>query len=125
MSAILKLEELGMLLLSALLLWNSDAAWFWYLLLLLGPDVSMLGYLINNNVGAFMYNLFHHKGVAVVIFIGGVYFNNIWMQQIGMVLFGHASLDRLFGYGLKYRKGFAFTHLGIIGKNKLRENESE
>lgn len=37
----------------------------YYLLLLLGPDISMIGYAGGNKMGAFMYNLFHHKGVAI------------------------------------------------------------
>ncbi|MCH5599460.1 DUF4260 domain-containing protein [Niabella ginsengisoli] len=118
MKLLLKLEELAMLLLSIFLLWNSDAPWFWYLLLLLGPDISMLGYLINNKVGAFLYNFFHHKGIAIIIFLTGIYLSNGLAQQIGVVLFGHASFDRIAGYGLKYEKGFGFTHLGEIGKGK-------
>lgn len=29
--------------------------------------------------------------------------------------FPHAAMDRIFGYGLKYEKGFKYTHLGEIG----------
>jgi hypothetical protein len=34
----------------------------------------------------------------------------------GIILFAHSSMDRLFGYGLKYFTGFSDTHLGKIGK---------
>jgi hypothetical protein len=27
----------------------------------------------------------------------------------------HIGMDRALGYGLKYQKGFGFTHLGRIG----------
>jgi len=38
---------------------------------------------------------------------------------IHIILFGHSSMDRIFGYGLKTNQGFKFTHLGTIGnKNK-------
>jgi hypothetical protein len=37
---------------------------------------------------------------------------------MGIVLFGHSSLDRMLGFGLKYKEGFGFTHLGKIGKEK-------
>ncbi|MFT4094129.1 MAG: DUF4260 domain-containing protein [Niabella sp.] len=122
MKLLLKLEESAMLLLSIFLLWNSNAAWFWYLLLLLGPDISMLGYLAGNKAGTFFYNLFHHKGVAIMVFMSGIYLSNELLQQVGVVLFGHASLDRILGYGLKYKKGFGFTHLGLIGKNRDQDN---
>ncbi|MCH5689477.1 DUF4260 domain-containing protein [Niabella sp. W65] len=123
MKWLLKTEELVMLLLSIFLLWNSNAAWYWYVLILLGPDISMLGYLVNNKAGAALYNLFHHKGIAILVFMAGMYLSNDQILRIGVVLFGHASLDRVFGYGLKYNKGFAFTHLGMIGKHKNQEIE--
>ncbi len=118
MKILLKLEEAAMLLLSIFLLWNSNASWLWYLLLLLGPDISMIGYGVNNKTGAFLYNLFHHKGVAIVVFMIGIYLGNELLQQVGIVLFGHSSMDRILGYGLKYERGFEFTHLGMIGKKK-------
>jgi len=31
-------------------------------------------------------------------------------------MFGHSSMDRMFGYGLKTEEGFKYTHLGMIGK---------
>ena len=34
----------------------------------------------------------------------------------GIILFGHSSMDRMFGYGLKLKEGFKYTHLGMIGK---------
>lgn len=123
MKTLLKLEELAMLLVSIFLLWNGDASWFWYLLLLIGPDISMAGYFMGNKAGAACYNLFHHKGVALIVFMAGIYWGDDLLQRIGVVLFGHASLDRIFGYGLKYEKGFGFTHLGLIGKNKNQETE--
>ncbi|MGN7785145.1 DUF4260 domain-containing protein [Niabella sp. 22666] len=121
MKWLLKTEELVMLLLSVFLLWNSDAAWYWYVLILFGPDISMLGYLVNNKVGAALYNLFHHKGIAILIFLAGMYLSNDLLLRAGVVLFGHAALDRIAGYGLKYNKGFSFTHLGVIGKHKRND----
>lgn len=116
MKAILKLEELAMFLASLYVLYYFDAAWWFYLLVLLGPDISMLGYLAGNKTGAWSYNLFHHKGIALVLFAIGFIMNNDALITTGIILFGHASMDRVFGYGLKYENGFKFTHLGEIGK---------
>lgn len=33
----------------------------------------------------------------------------------GVILFAHASMDRIFGYGLKYADDFKHTHLQEIG----------
>ncbi len=38
----------------------------------------------------------------------------------GLILYGHASLDRIFGYGLKFGNSFQHTHLGWIGKMKVK-----
>jgi len=90
--------------------------WWWYLIILLGPDISMLGYLGGNKMGAACYNLFHHKGIAVAVFVIGMILPDLLIQVIGIVLFGHSSMDRFFGYGLKTTEGFKYTHLGMIGK---------
>ncbi|MCB0470359.1 MAG: DUF4260 family protein, partial [Flavobacteriaceae bacterium] len=39
---------------------------------------------------------------------------NQMVMLIGVILFSHASMDRIFGYGLKYYKGFKYTHLGDL-----------
>lgn len=94
-----------------------DYAWWWFLVLILTPDVGMFGYLFNSQIGAFTYNLFHHKGLAILIYLFGIYFADETMQLIGAILFAHAALDRIFGYGLKYGSAFKETHLGTIGNN--------
>lgn len=118
MKSIIKLEEMAMLALSIFILYRLDVDWWFYPILLLGPDISMLGYIAGNKVGAFCYNLFHHKGIAIVLLITGLILNNDFLSLPGVILFGHSSMDRMFGYGLKYNEGFKFTHLGTIGKNK-------
>lgn len=128
MKLVLKLEELAMWVGCILLLYVSQVDWWWYGLMFLGPDVSMLGYLVNTKVGAWSYNLLHHKGVAIVIFLLGLTIqlpgdvqNKDWLINLGIILFGHSSMDRFFGYGLKYENGFKFTHLGKIGKSAKDE----
>lgn len=123
MRTVLKLEELAMFIGSIVLLYVSHVQWWWYLLIFLGPDLSMLGYLAGNKIGALSYNFFHHKAVAIIIFLAGILIlfpigskANALLINIGVVLFGHSSMDRFFGYGLKYENGFKFTHLGEIGK---------
>ncbi len=114
MKTILKLEELGMFLFSIYLFSQLNFAWWWYLALILLPDISMIGYLVNNKIGAACYNLAHHKGIALVIYVSGLYLHNETLQLAGVILFGHSSMDRFMGYGLKYNEGFKFTHLGEI-----------
>lgn len=112
----LKLEELAMLLLSLVLFSFSGASWWWYLGLFFVPDVSFAAYAVNSRVGAFFYNLLHHKGLALLIFGMGYYLKAEGAMLVGSVFFGHSSFDRILGYGLKYPDDFQHTHLGWIGK---------
>lgn len=112
MKNILKIEELAMFGLSIYLFNQTDFAWWWYLALILTPDIGMIGYMVNTKIGALTYNLFHHKGIALIVLIAGWYLSNEWLELSGIILFGHASMDRIFGYGLKYNDHFKHTHLG-------------
>jgi hypothetical protein len=115
MKNILRLEEAAMfgLCFYALTLFQVD--WWVYLFLLIGPDISFVGYTAGNKIGAICYNLFHHKGIAIAVFVTGFILRDELTQIIGIILFGHSSMDRMFGYGLKLPNGFKNTHLGIIG----------
>lgn len=117
MSTIIKIEELAMFLLSIYFFNLLPFHWWWFPALILVPDISMLGYLINAKVGAYSYNIFHHKGLAIFIGLIGVFLQNNIIQFAGIILFAHSSMDRIFGYGLKYFDNFHNTHLGIIGKS--------
>lgn len=103
-----------MFLFSIVLFSQTDYPWWVFLALILAPDVGMFGYLINTKIGAFIYNLFHHKGIAIVVFCIGWYFSYPVLELTGIILFGHASMDRIFGYGLKYGDSFKHTHLGNL-----------
>lgn len=88
--------------------------WIW-ILLFFSPDISMLGYLLNTKTGAMIYNIFHHRAIALVL-VGLGFFTRqeIW-TSVGILLFAHASFDRMLGYGLKYKDAFKHTHLGTMG----------
>ena len=121
MKTTLKLEELAMFLLGIYAFGLLDFSWWWFLVLFLVPDLSMTGYFFGNKAGAFLYNLFHHKGIAILLFMLGVIFTNDILQLAGIIFFCHAAFDRMLGYGLKFADGFKFTHLGKIGKDKVYE----
>lgn len=105
-----------MFLLSIYLFSRLSFAWWWFPLLILTPDISMLAYAFGNKPGAIIYNIFHHKALAIALCLFGSYFQNEVLQLTGIILFGHSSVDRILGYGLKTFQGFKFTHLGEIGK---------
>lgn len=114
----MKLEEVGQFLLAILLFMQLDYAWWVFPACLLLPDISMLGYAVNPRVGAVAYNIFHHKLTALLVLAVGFIFEIPVLSLVGIILFGHSAIDRIFGYGLKYGDDFKHTHLGWIGRKK-------
>jgi len=120
MKTSLKIEELGIFLLSLFFFTRLELAWWWFPLLLFLPDIGMIGYAISPKAGAITYNLVHHRFVAVLVALYGLTLGGVYWQLAAIILFAHSSLDRVLGYGLKYDDSFGNTHLGSIGK---KENE--
>jgi hypothetical protein len=116
MKTTLQLEEAAQFALGILVFSQLPFAWWVFAALILTPDAGMLGYLINNKIGAAVYNIFHHKGIAIAIAVLGFYIHADTVILAGIILFSHSAMDRMMGYGLKYETGFKFTHLGNIGK---------
>lgn len=82
------------------------------------PDVFAIGFLINNQIGAILYNFSHHKLVALALLSIGFFTNESFLFQAGIIFYGHSCFDRVVGYGLKYLDNPNNTHLGFIGKDK-------
>ena len=113
MKNLLKLEELAQFVGAIVLFSQLDYSWWVFPVCILLPDLSMLGYFINPRIGAYLYNIFHHKLVAISIGILGFYIGSEMILLAGLILFAHASMDRIFGYGLKY--------IDEIGRASCRE----
>lgn len=118
MKVVLKLEEFGLLILG-IYMFGTLGINLWILpVVFFVPDLSMLGYVRGPKTGGTLYNVFHHKGIGVALYLAGVFINSELLQLSGIVLFSHSCFDRMLGYGLKYERGFRFTHLGEIGSGK-------
>ncbi|MFD2287857.1 DUF4260 family protein [Pedobacter petrophilus] len=91
--------------------------WVW-VLLFFSPDLSMLGYLVNSRIGAFTYNLFHHRAIALTLVAIGFFMHIDILITSGILLVAHSSFDRMLGYGLKFPDDFKHTHLGWMGENE-------
>ncbi|MBX2892753.1 MAG: DUF4260 domain-containing protein [Saprospiraceae bacterium] len=118
MKTLLNIEEWGIFLLCIFLFSRLPFAWWWFPALLLLPDIGMLGYLAGPKVGAFAYNLLHHRAVAAIVAAYALWADKAHWKLAAIILFAHISMDRALGYGLKYEDSFQHTHLGFIGKQK-------
>ena len=116
MKSLIKLEELGVLTISLLLLYklSIDLPWWLYVILFFSPDIGMIGYIINTKVGAATYNFLHHKATGLALIMIGMYQTNEYFLLAGLLLLAHSSFDRILGYGLKYPDSFKHTSIGDI-----------
>lgn len=125
MKYLLKLEEFLMFGLALFLFSKLDYGWGLYAFLFLAPDLSILGYLVGPRLGAWTYNLVHHKALSVALYVLGSALSVPWLSLAGTILLGHSSLDRVFGYGLKYPDGFQYTHLGVIENHAAKGSKTD
>ena len=89
-----------------------------FLVALLIPDISMLGYLRGPHAGAIAYNVVHNWATAGFVLLLALVAQSGPLLLVGAVLLAHVGIDRALGYGLKYPTGFADTHLGRIGRRR-------
>ncbi|MCP1915240.1 hypothetical protein J2R96_007720 [Bradyrhizobium elkanii] len=113
---LLRLEGLVLFLGMTVLYAQWEGSWLVYVLLFLLPDLSFAAYLAGPRVGAIVYNAAHSYLAPVALMTLGFAAAAPLVLSIAMIWLAHIGIDRALGYGLKYSKGFGFTHLGRIGK---------
>lgn len=91
--------------------------WWLFALLILAPDLSMLGLFAGPKAGARIYNYAHTYSVPLAIGAVAWFLGAFWLLPYAVIWVAHIGADRALGYGLKY-DGFHATHLGLIGKAK-------
>jgi hypothetical protein len=104
----------------AVVVWSQS--WWVLLLAFLVFDLSAVGYVINQRVGAFCYNAVHNYTAPAVLITGwaGLQFGDVkadWMVMLAACWGFHVAVDRALGFGLKLGP-FTHTHLGVIGKSR-------
>jgi Domain of unknown function (DUF4260) len=90
------------------------ASWLMFVLLVLAPDLSMLGYLANPRKGALAYNAVHTYILPALLYLGGFAIGSGLVMSLGLIWIAHIGADRLLGFGLKYETAFRDTHLGKV-----------
>ena len=124
MKNILKLESVGLFILFTGAYFHFySGTWGLYLALFFIPDLSFAFYLNTKKIGAIAYNVFHHQGVLVLLFLIGYFVKENYIMKVALIFLAHSTFDRVAGYGLKYFDSFDHTHLGWIGKSKHLNKE--
>ena len=115
MNLLLRLEGACYAIAALLIYWQFGFSWWMFAVLILVPDLSMLGYLAGPRVGAISYNIVHATPLAWALLLTTLFSHQNRGLAIALIWFAHIGIDRALGYGLKYATGFKDTHLGRIG----------
>ena len=94
----------------------TGGSWLLFGLLVLTPDLGMLGYLAGPRIGALAYNAVHVTVGPIALGLIGLSTSSYPAIAIALIWLVHIGADRALGYGLKYADGFGATHLGRIGR---------
>ena len=100
MKTLIKLEELAQVLFSIYLFSLLPFAWWIFPLFFFAPDLSLIGLLGGKRAGAILYDLFHHKALALTTYVAGNLMGLPVLSLIGVLMLGHSSFDRVCGFGL-------------------------
>jgi len=111
---LLRLEGLGVLIAAAVLYAQHGAGWGVFAATFLLPDLAFVAFLAGARVGALAYNT-THSYVGPLLAAAASHYTGLPLT-VSLVWAAHVGFDRALGYGLKYAKGFGFTHLGRIGR---------
>ena len=90
-------------------------SWIMFAVLILSPDLFMLGYLAGPRIGAFCYNLGHSYLTPLALAAGAWVFDSSLGFELALIWVTHIAADRAIGYGLKYATHFKDTHLNRAG----------
>ena len=114
MKQLIRIEEIMIFAISIYLFSMLGFSWWLFPLLLFVPDIFMIGYIRGTEIGAIIYNIGHHRGINLILYFIGILLGLKILALIGMMLFAHSTMDRVFGYGLKFMDAFKHTHLDHI-----------
>lgn len=108
---LLNIEGLAVFLMSGYVFAQLGFSWWWFIGLLLVPDVAAIGYLMNTSMGSRMYNIVHTYSLPLVLAIFAYISNWQFGLMLAVIWCAHIGMDRVAGYGLKYASAFKDTHL--------------
>jgi hypothetical protein len=108
---LLRAEGLAIVVAALALYFHAGHGWLLLVLLVLAPDLSMLGYLGGPRTGAIAYDAVHTTVLPLALGVAGVLTDVELARQLALIWLVHIGVDRLVGYGLKYPTAFKDTHL--------------
>jgi hypothetical protein len=122
-TVILRVEGAALLVATVYLYARYGNGWLLFALLILAPDISIVGYVAGPGTGAIVYNIGHTTVLPLGLALGGVIGSSELVLSVALVWLAHIGMDRMMGFGLKHASGFGDTHLGRIGRSWARSSD--
>src|SRR5262249_24043029 len=92
--ALLRLEGAALFALATFLFWKTGTSWWLYAVLILAPDLSMLGYLAGHRIGSGVYNAFHTIVGPAILGAAGFLLPSFDIIAIALIWIAHIGADR-------------------------------
>jgi hypothetical protein len=108
---LLSIEGAAVFLASIWVFFAQGNPWWLFVLLILAPDLAMLGYLLGPAIGSYVYNAVHLYVWPLALIAYTLFTGNPLTLQFALIWAAHIGMDRMLGYGLKYPSAFKDTHL--------------
>jgi Domain of unknown function (DUF4260) len=116
---LLRLEGLALFAVAiAIYVSYGGTAWM-FAVLCLAPDLTFLAYIAGPRFGALIYNAAHSSIGPILLGSSAYVLGHQGILVAAVIWAAHIGFDRMLGYGLKYATGFADTHLGTIGRQRM------
>ncbi|GGY65226.1 hypothetical protein GCM10011613_06350 [Cellvibrio zantedeschiae] len=115
---LLRLEGLAIFLFALMAYEFMGFQWGFFILVFLAPDLSFFAYFHSSRVGAIAYNTMHSYILPLMLFAYGFFVSSSNANQLAIIWIAHIGFDRALGFGVKYSKGFRYTHFGKLGHSK-------
>lgn len=111
---LLHMEGAAVFIVATFVYFRLGLPWWAFLLFLLAPDLSAVGYLFGTRTGSIAYNLAHTVAWPVLFGAAGWWLGWSWAAPVALIWLAHIGMDRMVGYGLKYPDAFKHTHLDEV-----------
>jgi len=108
---LIQLEGMIVMILGIYIYFASGYSWWIFLLLLFVPDIFMAGYMFGSKAGAYLYNVSHTFIAPLLLLLVSMMFSMDSLLMVGLIWMVHIGMDRMMGYGLKYKTHFKDTHI--------------
>ncbi len=111
----LRFEGLVVFALAVAAYWQLGGALWVFLVLFLWPDLAFLAFLIDSRLGVLVYDGVHSTIGPLLLGAGAYVAGRHAPLLFALIWLAHIGIDRFLGYGLRYPRVPAVTHLGPKG----------